>query len=119
MTAPQCFCGDSSSRLYKHGKADNCNMDCPGRSGIEKCGGRLAISVFQYEGSPSDIPKNSDYLGCFTDKRNDRALTLDDMTSDKGMTYAVSDERSNPTTTQQVVSLRSTTFFPVFNPEGK
>lgn len=85
---PQCFCGDSKSRLFKHGKSNKCSKDCGGKSRIKKCGGWLALSVFQYEGTPTDIPNGTDYVGCFKDKEKDRVFTLKS-SSNKKMTYKV------------------------------
>lgn len=53
-----------------------------------KCGGWLALSVFQYEGSPTDVPNDTDYVGCFKDKEKDRVFTLK-ASSSKNMTYKV------------------------------
>lgn len=84
----QCFCGDASSQLFKHGRSNSCTKDCGGNSRIKKCGGWLAISIFQYEGSPVDIPDDTDYVGCFADDQNDRALALK-QTVNNAMTYEV------------------------------
>ncbi|CAM9785404.1 unnamed protein product [Sphacelaria rigidula] len=45
-----------------------CNMDCSGDAS-ETCGGRNAISVYEFTDSPSG------YAGCFVDSGSDRVLT--------------------------------------------
>ncbi|CAM9751708.1 unnamed protein product, partial [Sphacelaria rigidula] len=64
----ECFCGRTSDDPDELGRA-TCNMSCAGDAS-ETCGGRLAISVYEYTES-----RTSGYAGCFVDKTGTRALT--------------------------------------------
>ena len=85
----QCWCGGTKAKPSKHGVSNKCNKDCPGKSRIKKCGGSYAASVFQYEGSPKGIPRNTNYVGCFVDSLSDRALSLKSTSDSSGMDYMV------------------------------
>lgn len=63
-------------------------MDCAGKDRIKKCGGHLAVDVYEREGKPDDMPKGAKYIGCFADDAQDRALTLKNQSTSK-LTYAV------------------------------
>lgn len=83
-------------------------MVCPGKNPDEEmCGGRFAISVYEMEGTPRDIPDDAKYLGCFADRSEDRALTLSSTSNDTDMSYGV---RS----TVVVVIRRGTYFYKPF-----
>lgn len=84
----QCWCGSSKDKPDRHGKSTKCTMDCAGEDRIKKCGGYLAMDVFEHEGKPDDVPKGAKYLGCFADDNQDRALTLKNKSNSK-MDYAV------------------------------
>lgn len=66
-----------------------CTMDCPGKSRISKCGGKNALSIYQYDGAPKNIPDKSKYVGCFADDPSDRALTVKSKSDGSNMTYQV------------------------------
>lgn len=86
----QCWCGNSKSDINKHGRSDKCDMACPGNTPREEiCGGHNAISIYEMEGTPKDVPDDAKYLGCFADSSRDRALTLTSTSNDKDMSYAV------------------------------
>ncbi|CAM9763309.1 unnamed protein product, partial [Sphacelaria rigidula] len=59
----ECYCGPASDDFDSLGEA-TCTMSCSGDAN-ETCGGRLAISVYEYTG----------YAGCFMDNVTDRVLT--------------------------------------------
>ncbi|CAM9763241.1 unnamed protein product, partial [Sphacelaria rigidula] len=63
----ECFCGVTSDDPDRLGDA-TCNMDCSGDAS-ETCGGRNAISVYEFTNPPSG------YAGCFVDSGSDRVLT--------------------------------------------
>ena len=63
-------------------------MDCPGTDRIKKCGGYLAMDVYEHEGTPDDVPKGAKHVGCFADDPQDRALTLKGRSTSK-MDYTV------------------------------
>ena len=85
----QCWCGRSSSDINKHGSSTKCNSNCAGGGRIQKCGGKYAVSVYQYEGTPRRIPGGTTYLGCYADDPADRALTLKKTSDGAEMTYEV------------------------------
>ncbi|CAN0092627.1 unnamed protein product, partial [Sphacelaria rigidula] len=78
---PQCFCGVASDVPDRYGDA-TCNMKCSGDTG-ETCGGRRAISVYEFTDSPSG------YAGCFVDSSSDRVLTGEFLKNEPTMTLKV------------------------------
>lgn len=46
------------------------------------------MEVFEHEGEPDEVPRNTKHLGCFGDDVQDRALKLKS-TSSSGMDYEV------------------------------
>lgn len=67
----ECYCSSGSDELDSLGEA-TCNMECSGDDS-ETCGGRLAISVYEYTG----------YAGCFVDNVRDRVLTAGSFVDDE------------------------------------
>lgn len=63
-------------------------MDCAGADRIKKCGGHLAMDVYEHDGQPDDVPKGAKHVGCFADDPQDRALTLKNQSTSK-LDYAV------------------------------
>ncbi|CAM9719121.1 unnamed protein product, partial [Sphacelaria rigidula] len=76
----ECYCGSSSDDPELFDNAD-CNMGCSGDAS-ETCGGRNAVSVYQFTEDPSA------YAGCFVDSSRDRVLTGSSRTDESGMTTA-------------------------------
>lgn len=69
----QCWCGINPD-LTANGdevSSSECDMDCAGTTTGEKCGGRNRISVYMFE-SVADI--ELDFVGCYADVKNDRAM---------------------------------------------
>lgn len=82
----QCFCGSASDDPTKNGEA-TCDMDCSGDD-TRICGGRDAISVYQYDESPYvDV-------GCYVDDAT-RVLTGE---SQAGNPYMTTEVRRQMTT---------------------
>lgn len=78
----QCFCGRTSDDPDKLGPA-TCDMSCAGDAS-ETCGGRLAISVYEYTER-----RTSEYAGCFVDESGLRALSGKSRKGDPNMTREV------------------------------
>lgn len=82
----QCFCGIDSDDPKELGNAI-CNYDCAGDAS-ETCGGRKAISVYQYLDGLEKPPTK--YLGCWGDSKRGRIMGL--AFSDSSMTNDVSQQ---------------------------
>lgn len=84
-TSMQCWCGDDDSDLDKHGLSDLCSFDCAGNS-HETCGGYLAMSLYEHNGTPDNVIDDAEYLGCFGDSKNrvlsGRSTSSDDMSEE-------------------------------------
>lgn len=86
----QCWCGDASTDYAKHGDT-TCTYLCAGDSS-EICGGKNAMSVYEYEDGPSPTPTAptptppSGFIGCYADSNAGRIMVLeavqDDMTAE-------------------------------------
>eukprot|EP00752_Nemacystus_decipiens_P001582 g1543.t1 len=84
----ECWCSAPNDKPHRHGESSKCIMDCAGDDRrIKRCGGYLAMSVYERDGTPDDVPKGAKHVGCFADDPQDRALTLKSQSTSK-MDYA-------------------------------
>ncbi|CAM9766583.1 unnamed protein product [Scytosiphon promiscuus] len=104
----QCWCGDNAN--YDANGPGICDMACAGASDGEMCGGLDAVSVYASGGGPgpspvsltlspaavptpspeappaapsTDAPVPDGFLGCFTDSKDDRALSEKILSADE------------------------------------
>ncbi|CAB1114978.1 unnamed protein product [Ectocarpus sp. CCAP 1310/34] len=85
----ECWCGSTDEKddedLFRHGSA-TCEYPCAGDE-EQTCGGYWAISLYEYGSAlATDIPEGSRYLGCYSDHRFERALSLK-LTTSNDMTH--------------------------------
>lgn len=62
----QCWCGRYQTEHTKHGDSEDCTYECIGNA-TQTCGGRDAMSVYEYTNLPY-------YYGCFADNITDRIM---------------------------------------------
>ncbi|CBN74037.1 conserved unknown protein [Ectocarpus siliculosus] len=85
----ECWCGSTDEKddedLFRHGST-TCEYPCAGDE-EQTCGGYWAISLYEYGSAlATDIPEGSRYLGCYSDHRFERALSLK-LTTSNDMTH--------------------------------
>ncbi|CAM9466102.1 unnamed protein product [Ascophyllum nodosum] len=82
----ECWCGWSHGEDVERHGSGTCDYPCLGDED-QTCGGWYSMSLYQYGGSPgADIPEGSKYLGCYADRRFERALSYK-LASSNDMTH--------------------------------
>eukprot|EP00903_Cladosiphon_okamuranus_P008213 g7906.t1 len=88
----ECWCGFDDG-YNQHGASTGCDVPCTGDA-TEICGGSYAASVYENNGfdpdaTPAPTPAPAPFTplvftekGCYTDKRNDRIMTLEEKRND-------------------------------------
>lgn len=88
VSDPQCWCGGETDKDTERHGPSTCEYPCAGHD-EQICGGWYAMSLYQYGGSPGlDIPEGSKYLGCYADRRFQRAMSFS-LASSSEMTHEV------------------------------
>lgn len=95
QNSDECFCGTSMDDPDMYGEA-TCDDTCAGDAS-DTCGGRWAMSVYQFDGAPVETPPKTlskvaaRYRGCYSDTADDRMM-VEEITADD-MTLEVSEAR--------------------------
>lgn len=90
----ECYCGDTINSGSVPANASQCNMDCSGDE-WEICGGSDRLNMYQMNATlykPPPVPTTypgdsySEYIGCYTEATNQRALSSKSYSSTTNMT---------------------------------